>query len=193
MERDNSLLQSFEDILADYRAVHLHKADSEIEWYSKRPRSLSGATRRAALSRIPTGRGGRQIRHPHQRRISADVLEEVASRLESSVNKLQHITEFAKLYEVVRLEILPIRGVGELLVYDVSHRIGGYLKLEPLNVYLHAGTKRGAKALGLDTRRPYVQISELPKAFFQLTAAQAEDVLCIYAPSFARIRVIEQK
>ena len=39
--------------------------------------------------------------------------------------------------------------LGELTVYDVAHRIGAYLQLEPDVVYLHRGTRIGARYLGL--------------------------------------------
>jgi hypothetical protein len=37
----------------------------------------------------------------------------------------------------------------EEVVYDIAHRIGAYLRREPEAVYLHAGTREGARALNL--------------------------------------------
>jgi hypothetical protein len=77
--------------------------------------------------------------------------------------------------------------VGKLLIYDISHRIGGYLGLEPEGAYLHAGTKVGAKALGLNTRAEFVPMTALPTPLQRLSGAQAEDILCIYARVLKRI------
>jgi hypothetical protein len=82
----------------------------------------------------------------------------------------------------------PIAGLGELTIYDISHRIGAYLGSMPTEIYLHAGTRKGAKALGLDTNRKSIPMTELPAPLQRLTAAQAEDVLCIYHKVLARLR-----
>jgi hypothetical protein len=72
---------------------------------------------------------------------------------------------------------------GELTVYDAALRIGTYreLKLEPKEIYLHAGTRKGAKTLGFKGRRRSIRLDELPKAFYRLKPYQIEDCLCIYA------------
>jgi hypothetical protein len=43
-------------------------------------------------------------------------------------------------------------GIGTLTASDTALRIGGFLKLQPDRVYLHAGTKDGAKLFGLGDR-----------------------------------------
>jgi hypothetical protein len=71
-----------------------------------------------------------------------------------------------------------IRGVGALAVYDIAHRMGAYLGQEPDAVYLHAGTRKGAAALGL--KGEMVELAEIPSAFHKLPPAEIEDCLCIY-------------
>jgi hypothetical protein len=72
-----------------------------------------------------------------------------------------------------------IDGIGELCVYDVSTRIGAWLKLEPAQVFVHAGVRVGARALGLGGRDRF-DVQELPQAFRDLSASEAEDCLCIF-------------
>jgi hypothetical protein len=47
-------------------------------------------------------------------------------------------------------------------------------------VYLHAGTRRGARALGLDHGSDSVSPNQLPPALRRLQPHEVEDVLCIY-------------
>jgi len=42
-----------------------------------------------------------------------------------------------------------VPGFGKLAVYDVAMRIGIWRDIWPRYVYLHAGTRKGARALGL--------------------------------------------
>jgi hypothetical protein len=66
----------------------------------------------------------------------------------------------------------------KLTVYDISHRIGAYFGKAPERVYLHAGVRVGARALGIggDSFDPKI----LPKPFARLTPSEIEDCLCIY-------------
>jgi hypothetical protein len=57
---------------------------------------------------------------------------------------------FADLIGIVASIAEGVSGLGELYIYDTALRIGAKSGLEPDMVYLHAGTRKGAKALGLD-------------------------------------------
>jgi hypothetical protein len=72
-----------------------------------------------------------------------------------------------------------VRGIGELTVYDIATRIGTARDLEPQLVFVHAGVRRGARALGFRAR-DRLAISELPRAFARLSPGEAEDCLCIF-------------
>jgi hypothetical protein len=75
------------------------------------------------------------------------------------------------------LEDVP--GIGELYIYDTSLRIGAKLNLYPKKVYLHAGTRRGARALGLKADTS-LNVPDLPSEFRCLLPYEIEDVLCIF-------------
>lgn len=160
-----------DEIVADYISRHREWARKEMAFYADSP-DLSGAIRAAALCRL------RGRRHPHQRRIPPAVLAEAEQRLQSAAGALRHAPDFGKLFDAVEDSIGSIRGIGELTVYDVTHRIGVFLGKAPALVYLHAGTRTGACALGL--RGKTVSPTKLPSAFARLSAAEIEDCLCIY-------------
>lgn len=186
-ERDDRSINSFEAVVRHYFRHRANNSVRELEWFSGRPKSPIEAIKRASLSRIPSGRGAGQIRHPHQCHIPWAALVEASKRLVEIAPEIRACRDFESLHSLVEKSIRPIRGIGELATYDISHRIGVYLGCEPTTVYLHSGTKKGARALGLATNRKYIPIKELPKAFWRLSGAQAEDVLCIYRATLARL------
>lgn len=51
-------------------------------------------------------------------------------------------------------------------------------------MYLHAGTKKGCKALGVPAKEGTVEMSQLPKPLQGLEPYQAEDFLCIFKDKF---------
>jgi hypothetical protein len=65
---------------------------------------------------------------------------------------VERARNFAELFEMIHTAVHPIPGLGELYVYDTALRIGAKLNLLPDKAYLHAGTRSGARALGLDAR-----------------------------------------
>lgn len=80
------------------------------------------------------------------------------------------------------------RGIGELYVYDTALRIGAWLELFPGKVYLHAGTRWGARALGFDPKARALEVSELPQELQQLEPYEIEDLLCIFKDKLAGVR-----
>jgi hypothetical protein len=78
------------------------------------------------------------------------------------------------------LELGTLSGIGELYVYDTAFRLGAYLALLPVDVYLHTGTRAGARALKLNVDRKFIPIDEFPTALRHLQAHEIEDFLCIY-------------
>ncbi len=67
------------------------------------------------------------------------------------------------------------RGVAPPLL-----RIGANLGLEPDRVYLHTGTRTGARRLGLGFRSAWIECQDLPEALRSLPPWQVEDILCIF-------------
>jgi hypothetical protein len=155
------------------------RAIEEYESFRKEP-SLRAAVERAALAQRPDGK-----RYDHQRRLSEATLHQVRRVLLDT--SLQHPGSFHELLAAIRDSISPIHGVGELMVYDTAVRIGAWLQLKPEHVYLHAGTRAGARALGLRWRDPFVRFGSLPTALQSLEPLEVEDCLCIYKEQLAQL------
>jgi hypothetical protein len=167
---------SLAEVVDHYIGDHRECAQRERRYYAIQ-RSVAAAARAAALCTLPGGK-----RHPHQHRIPASVLQRAVAALSAGDWSAD---TFHDLYLQVRSIIGPIRGVGELMLYDVATRIGAKLELEPELIYLHAGTREGARALGL--RGATIAKSELPEVFGRLTPGEIEDCLCIYKADLHRL------
>lgn len=123
--------------------------------------------------RTPSGK-----RHPHQRRIPGAALQEAVQRLQAV--DLAAAETFDELHDVINAAVRHIDMIGPLTVYDIAHHLGAFLGLEPTRVYLHRGTREGARALGLGRGLHTLDLDDLPPELQRLTAAEAEDCLCIY-------------
>lgn len=167
------------EIVNAYIVTFRGPARREISYYSTQG-SLGTAIHEAALSRLPSGK-----RHPHQRRLSGGVLAEAERRLQEAKGGLLTCKSFDELHEKISFTVGQIRGIGDLTVYDIAHRIGGYLGLKPDLLYLHAGTSLGASALGISGRK--ARLNTLPPELLVLTPAEIEDCLCIYKDALRKL------
>jgi hypothetical protein len=131
---------TLDEIVSDYIREYRNAAGEEMRDFENE-RSPSAAIRRAALCQWQDGK-----RHPHQQRIPATLLEQVEARLQVIRQRLAKAADFASLHKLVKEEVGSIKGVGPLTVYDISHRIGTHFSKPPERVYLHAGTRIGARA-----------------------------------------------
>jgi hypothetical protein len=149
------------------------RAQAEMGWFLRQP-MLGDAIKNAALARNSRGK-----RYSHQRRIKRAAIQEALSILSNESHRIERSRTFAELFELINTALEDIPGIGELHVYDTSLRIGAKLNLFPEKVYLHAGTRLGARALGLRANAA-LKISELPKELRALKPHEIEDVLCIF-------------
>lgn len=124
-------------------------------------------------------------RHPHQRRIPARSLEEARDRLLAV--DLESSTSFEDLCSKVEETIGDIHMIGDLGIYDTALRIGAFLEIEPELVYLHRGTRDGARVLGLGRGRTSLRVDEVPAEFSRLRPYEIEDCLCIYKSELGRL------
>jgi hypothetical protein len=163
---------TLDEIVRDYIREYRDDASAEMRFFEIQ-RSPSATIRKAALCELPSGK-----RHPHQRRISKALLEQVEARLQAVGRKFAKTADFSALHRLVKGEIGSIKGIGALTVYDIAHRIGAHFGKAPQMVYLHAGTRAGARVfnIGGDSVDPGI----LPEAFSRLAPSEIEDCLCIY-------------
>ena len=116
---------------------------------------------------------------------------EIARRLAAAIleQPLANARDFDDLHAYVRRAAKRVHGIGELAIYDVALRIGWFGRMEPTRVYLHAGTREGARALGLDVSGASLARAVFPAAMQELSAAEIEDFMCIYKAQLGRFRV----
>ena len=124
----------------------------------------------------------------HQRRVGRATLAKACKRLLRHKDEIRACKSFADLIGLIERYAADIHRFGKLAVYDTACRLGVYLDLDPEIVYLHAGTAKGAKALGLDTSRGHLEMDELPGPFRLLEPWESEDFLCIYKVRLAKLK-----
>jgi hypothetical protein len=157
-----------------------YRCDEERELSAFRAyRTDEDAISRAGLAQRPSGK-----RDPHQYRIPRSALAESRRRLLDNQSSLRQARSFDDLIEHVERIIRPIRGIGDLMIYDTALRIGARFGLEPSRVYLHAGTREGARKLGLGKGRKFLEMAELPIVLRKLKPREIEDALCIFKDEF---------
>ncbi len=150
------------------------RAQDELDWFQGQA-TLESALELAALA---TNRQGK--RYHHQRRFRRSTLAQARHILLSNTVRIGKSETFDGLFRVVDGLLQSVPGIGELYVYDTALRIGAKLGLLPDQVYLHAGTRVGARELGLDTRATKLPMTLLPDEFRELAPWEIEDVLCIF-------------
>ncbi len=180
-------LRTLGEVVKDYRLRFAPGAREEAAFFASQ-RDLPSAVRLAARARKASDR-----RHPHQYRIPEAVLARCEAVLLTTLPALRRARDFEAVFEIVRTSIGDIRGVGELLVYDTATRIGAFLGLRPRVVHLHAGVRRGAKAMGLPVTQGRIALRDLPRPLNGLDGSSAEDILCIYKDSEAFRRIGERR
>lgn len=164
----------FEQVVALYIASNRRESARELASFRDEV-DLPSAVKRAALAE---DRAGKRLRH--QWRLKRQVLVESASRLRRRAEALRTAGSFEQLHSEVERCIGVIAGIGPLTVYDTALRIGAFLHHEPELVYLHAGTREGARHVTTKWREKTVAKSDLPAAFQCLKAREIEDCFCIY-------------
>jgi hypothetical protein len=172
-------VDGLEGAVNDYLAYHRPLAAEELAYFSDVLTSDEEAVSKAALAEMHNRK-----RHPHQRRIPGSALKVSEEVLLANFTTLRRAKSFDDLIDHVDNLIRPIPDIGELTVYDTALRIGARFNLKPTRVYLHAGARDGARALGFDGRRATIEMDELPEPLRMLSAREVEDLLCIYKDSF---------
>lgn len=160
-----------------YRAiVRLYKnccpRKSEIEWYREQP--LNDCIQNAAFAKV----NGKK--HSHQHRLQYKNFEKAYKILKKNKEDIKNCKNFDDLYGFIEKLVSCIKGLGELYFYDTALRIGAHLGLSPTKIFLHRGTRVGAKNLGLDGKAKTLEVSKMPEAFQKLEPYEIEDLLCIF-------------
>jgi hypothetical protein len=174
--RKRARAASLEELVNEYLARRNACAD-DLAFYREAP------TWREAVERATTAEWlnakGEVKRHPHQRRIPEASLRQATRILKKA--DLQSAKNFDDLHNRIEHATRNVWKFKALTIYDTAHRIGACMKprLRPKCIYLHRGTRQGARALGLGHGKDKLAMSELPPAIRRrMNAEQAEDFLC---------------
>ena len=149
---------------------------NEAKWWGdKETLDWKSAQKRVWESRWADGK-----MHVHQRRVGSEKLKE-GLRI-ALIDNIQsdRFETFEQLYGWVESVAHQVDGLGELVTYDVALRLGMWLNLEPAVVYLHGGTREGAKKFNVDVKEKTATLSTFPPEIQNLGATHAENFLCIY-------------
>jgi hypothetical protein len=149
-----------------------HRAQAELWSFCRLP--FEEALERAALAEDE-----REKRLGHQTRLRGSLLRKARSSLLDAAQELRRCDSFDQLHNLIKEHLKGIRGLAGLYYYDTALRIGASLRLMPKRVYLHSGTRDGARALGLDSRADSLDPRALPKELGVLEPYEIEDFLCI--------------
>lgn len=174
---------SIKTIVRSYTKQVRPHARAELDRFRQQP-TLTLAIEYAALAINSAGK-----RYSHQRRLKKATLEQARDALLANMKFIEKSKSFDGLFDLLEALLEPIKGIGELYVYDTSLRISAKMNLLPTKVYLHTGTRVGARALGLDGKAKALDLSALPLEFRRLEAHEIEDVLCIFKTDLKKISI----
>jgi len=158
-------------------------AAEELNWFAQKP-TLKSAVEFSALAINSKGK-----RYSHQRRLKRATLEKAKETLLANFGELKKAQSFDDLFLLIEKLLKPISGAGELYIYDTALRIGANMNLLPTKIYLHAGTRIGARALGFKTKLKVIEKRDLPADFNKLEPHEIEDILCIFKSEFEKVDI----
>lgn len=157
-----------------YQRDYAPNLRAQLDYFRHLP-ALADAIDRAARAVNAQGK-----RFPHQYRIQGTALAKAKSRLVAGVASITPCRSFDNLHSLLSGLFTPVSGLGPLYLYDTTLRIGAFLNLAPTAVYIHAGTRTGALALGLDVSSGIIPVAAFPKPIQVLAPCEIEDFLCIF-------------
>ena len=173
---------SLQMIVNDYVQHYRKRAAEELNFY-RSIESLSEVIRVAANAVTADSK-----RHDHQRRIPGGALARFARALLAIEDRIETAKSFSTLHNVIKDAASELKHIGRLTVYDTALRIGIKLGLDPDHVYLHAGTREGAKFFNVDTKEEHLPKSSFPVELDKLEPYEIEDLLCIYKDELQHLK-----
>lgn len=178
LNKDNNMFQKMRNIINHYQRLKRQHPDTWIE-FCKKQKNLQNAIHVATLSINEEGK-----RHPHQYRLQKINMQTFEGNLIGKIKSIKQVKHFDGLFKIV--EASASKGIGELMIYDTTVRIGAFLNLSPDRIYLHAGTREGLNKLIGNFKGNTINKNQLPEPFksSNLNCYEMEDLLCIYKARF---------
>ncbi|WP_342619296.1 hypothetical protein [Rhodoferax sp. GW822-FHT02A01] len=173
-------LITLEAMVREFIDTYRHGERDELAFFKE-------ISQEKALEFAALAKDSRGNRFSHQRRLTRESLQQGKQAIMSMLGAFQKANSFEEVLQIVRGVTSKVHGLGELYAYDTALRISAKTGHEPKHVYLHAGTRVGAKRLGIPTNRDYVPMTELPEALLLLKAHEVESFLCLYKNHFGSV------
>ena len=145
------------------------------KWYGDKALTLEAAVDRAFKSEQPNGK-----LHGHQYLVGRERLARLATIAKDYIERFKDARDWNEIYTIVGDTIVQVPGAGILAHYDITNRIGSYLRYDQTVVRVHAGAWAGAAVLGLKIQNGQVNLEDLPPELRSLGAMHIENFLCIY-------------
>lgn len=166
--------RKIESIISAYKILRRQNPDTWIIDCS------NSKTIEQAIELAATAKNFANKKHPHQYRLPNSTLDSFAIAIIDKVDKVKKVKSFDDL--ILIIDSCRVKGIADLTIYDTAKRIGSYLGLYPVKIYLHSGTRKGAEILLGKVKGKFINANQLPQPFqtATLTAAEIEDILCIY-------------
>ena len=186
--------RTLEMLISEFKTRHCGREMNDVDVFNmfrKKRKSLNKTIIMAATAICWPDRNNPDHygKHPHQYRLSATDLKKVANALAKQSRRVRICKSFSELHDLIESVARElkadgrIRSFGRLAIYDTSVRIGAFLGRLPEEVYLHAGTREGARVLLGDrcTRRKALPLTHFHKLLrTKLKPYEIEDFLCIF-------------
>ncbi len=159
-------------LVSEYLDLYGDSYEEEDLWWGNKELTWDEAISRAWMSRLQNGK-----MHGHQCLVANKLPEGLTiSRIDNK--QKEDFKDFQNLYDWVKSVTFRVKGLGATTAYDVARRLGAWLGLKPIMVYLHAATSAGAKKFGI--KGDITSLSKFPKEIQYLDATHVENFLCIY-------------
>ena len=169
------------ELADDYVRVNRPKLACSLRWFGD-VSSIEESIERSALSRVCYGKV-----HPHQSRwITEQARCQANELLQERLTDIGAASSFESLMSIVEEIAGAVSGIGDLKTYDIALRIGQFKDLNPEKVYLHAGARVGATALGIRVGR-VAPITSFPPELQRLEPREIEDFLCVHKHCLAEL------
>jgi hypothetical protein len=172
---------SFKEIVQHYIELRRSDVNDEFNWIRSIKSEVELIRVASYVIRSNGKRSSHHYRKPHE------LLERVRKTLLASRSKLARFRTFDQIYNFLESSIGDFFGVSELYIYDVSLILSVHRGITPERIYLHTGTREGARILRLPFGNKYLELSDIPKVFRTLAPHEIEDVFCIYKDVFPKI------
>ena len=123
-------------------------------------------------------------RDSHQYRIETKAYRKYKRKIKKMALEIMEANDFDEILDFATFKDEEhIFGIGELTEYDIAFRIGKALGKCPDKLYLHAGTKEGAKKAGFNVNKEKFLTLEtvISKLHFlkDVPMCQIENFLCV--------------